>query len=70
MIPSVKTTHARPAHLPPARIVVEASVLVCPHCMHAIGSFKNYRERSTLELKHICPEKLVSRAPSVGVPYS
>jgi hypothetical protein len=70
MIPSVKTTHARPAPPPRVRISIEAAILICPHCMHVIGSFKDKKERAMIESRHTCEEKRLSHAPLAAVPYS
>jgi hypothetical protein len=70
MIPSVKTIHARPAHIPAVRVTVEASILVCPHCLHVIGSFRDRKERVKLEGHHKCDERLISKAPSAAIPYN
>ncbi|MBT9329948.1 hypothetical protein [Paracidobacterium acidisoli] len=70
MIPSVKTLHARPTHLPPVRMIAEASILFCPHCLHVVGTFRTKKEKTRLQSCHVCEEKRMSQAPSAPIPYS
>lgn len=44
--------------------------VTCVHCFHVIGTPRTRRERSRLETKHVCEEKLQSKKPAVSVPYN
>lgn len=70
MNPSVKTTHVIPTQLPPVRIGNVSTLVVCRFCMSTIGGYKTPAERSRLEAKHLCSEKLAVERPAVAVPYN
>lgn len=69
MNPSVKTTHVIPHHLPPVRAKV-STLLVCRYCMSTVGAYATLAERTRLEGKHICAEKLGLRKPCVSAPFN
>ena len=69
MNPSVKTTHVIPHQLPPVRTKL-STLLVCRYCMNTVGAYATLAERTRLEGKHICAEKLGLRKPSVSVPFN
>lgn len=70
MNPSVKTTHVIPHQLPPVRTSRISTLLVCRYCMSTIGAYATLAERTRIEGKHICAEKLGLRKPAASVPFN
>jgi hypothetical protein len=70
MNPSVKTTHVIPRHLPPVRLASVSTLLVCPFCMVTIGAYKSPAERTRLERKHFCSDKVAVGSPAVSIPFN
>ena len=70
MNPSVKTTHVIPRQLPPVRMATVSTMLVCRYCMSTIGAYKTPADRTRIESRHVCPEKLGLEKPAVSVPYN
>ncbi|MBW4026880.1 hypothetical protein [Acidipila rosea] len=69
MIPTITTTHAIPQSLPPAGLKAKP-IKSCSYCFEPLGLASSLRERASLELKHICKEKLQAHQPAVGVPFN
>jgi hypothetical protein len=70
MSPSVKTTHVIPRQLPPVRLASVSTLLVCPFCMTTIGAYKTLAERTRIEAKHFCSDKVVVGKPAVSIPFN
>ncbi len=70
MNPSVKTTHVIPRQLPPVRLATVSTLLRCPFCMATIGAYKTPAERTRLEAKHVCIDKVVVGKPAVSIPFN
>jgi hypothetical protein len=70
MNPSVKTTHVIPRQLPPVRLATVSTMFVCPFCMKTIGAYKNPADRTRLEARHLCSDKVVVGRPAVCIPFN
>jgi hypothetical protein len=70
MNPSVKTTHVIPSQLPPVRMSRVSTLLVCRYCMSTIGAYSTLAERTRIETRHVCAEKLGLKRPCVSVPFN
>lgn len=70
MNPSVKTTHVIPRHLPPARLASVSTLLLCPFCMATIGAYKTLAERTRIEAKHVCSDRVAVGSPAVSIPFN
>jgi hypothetical protein len=70
MNPSVKTTHVIPRQLPPVRLASVSTLLRCPFCMSTIGAYKTQADRTRLEAKHFCTDKVAVGSPAVSIPFN
>jgi hypothetical protein len=70
MMHAVKTTHAVPERLPALQLVKKSNTLTCGYCAQPVGSYSTQAERTLLEVRHICKEKLQAATPLVAVPFN
>lgn len=67
---AVQSTHAVPSKRKPLYLVKMTTLLICPECNQALGSYTNTRERAILEACHDCCGKQMHFGPVPCEPYN